>query len=104
MAMKAKKIIDLHKGKTMSEIESTELNNNSPWVQSVLKELGDASPKFQSKSQAIDALNSELTFLAKSRSMSVSDLLKLASSSAENHDDLDRSLRISSLLYSLKNS
>ena len=89
----------------MAEIESTELNRDiSPWVQSVLKELGHSSPKFESKLDAINALNSELELLAKNRSMSVPDLLKLASSAVENHDDLDRSLRLSSLLYSLKNS
>lgn len=105
MAMKAKKIRELNKGMSMSEIELTELNkDNSPWVQSVLKELSETSPQFQSKLQAINALNAELKKIAENRSMSVSELFELASSSTENHEDLDRSLRISSLLYSLKKS
>lgn len=88
-------------GKVMIVAEANK--DSSPWVQSALKELSNTLPQFKTKAEAIKTLNSELETLATNRSLSVADLLKLASSSVENHEDLDKSLRLSSLIYSLKN-
>lgn len=89
----------------MIETELSEVNGeSSPWVQNIIKELSLSLPKFKTKTDAINALTSELEKLAANRALSVQTLLELASSSVENHEDLDRSLRLSSLIYSLKNS
>lgn len=89
----------------MIETDLPELNNEpSPWVQKVLNELDLSYPKFKTKIDAINTLAAELEDLAAHRSLTVQALLDLASSSIENHEDLDQSLRLTSLLYALRNS
>ena len=51
---------------------------------------------------AVKAYAEELEKIANIRSLNVDDLLSLAGSSKQNHEDLDRALRLSSLIYALR--
>jgi hypothetical protein len=91
------------KEQAMYEKENIIADETSPWASSILETLGKSAPQFKNKTEAIQAFSSELNTIATNRSMSVTELLDFAGSSIENHEDLDRALKLSSLLYAFKN-
>lgn len=64
--------------------------------------IQEKPPIFSSKEEAVRLFSQELNRIAEQRQLSIEKLLELASVSTENHEDLDRALRLSSLIYSLK--
>lgn len=67
-----------------------------------IRELDVQAPQFKSKAELLVALNNELQAIAANRGLTVEAVITLAESSAAQHDDLDRALRLVSMRFSLK--
>lgn len=76
----------------------------SPWAKEAIEKLKGEKSMYATKAEAISAFTNELNEIALKRSMTVEDLLRAASASVDNHADFDRAIRLSSLIYSFKNS
>lgn len=89
----------------MIQAEATEeMTDVSPWAKETIARMGKVPPQFASKKQAIEAFTQELNAIAAARSMTVEELMLVAPASVENHEDFDRAIRLTSLIYAFKNS
>ena len=82
-----------------------EIQKDSPslsiWVQEQIQKL-KLEAAYRGKGEFLQASLVELEEIARNRNLTVESLLRLAASSAVQHDDLDQALILSSRIYALK--
>ena len=86
----------------MLENQATENTEVTPWAKATIEHLKNSAPVFASKEQAIVSFTKELNQIAANRAMTAEQLLAVASSSIESHEDFNRALRLSSMIFAFK--
>ena len=86
----------------MLKEQITDSSDVSSWTKETMARLQQTKPEFASKSEAIAAFTKELGEIAVRHSMPVERLLEEAGASSKNNADFDRALRLSSLIYAIK--